>query len=331
MRRFDKGGDDFYDQISAFHKSDARFQSGRRTVLATRACSTAAAIPPTSRAVIVRIASEDVGNADPRALGDCARWRGQPYERHRLVRKANSRSRRPSVYCACAAKSNAVYKRIRRGAQRAVAERRFTLPVPVHIRNAPTGLAKRMGHGAAYRYDHDEPEAFAAGQTYFPDELGEQVYYEPVERGLEIRDRREARAAARPGRIGMGTGFKVLVPIALGGAAGALLRYLVSMWAHALAGTGFPYGTLLVNVAGSFAIGLLYVVIVEQPGILAHYRGPLMVGLLGAFTTFSAFSLETLHLVEGGEIGKAGLNTLLNVVLCLGACWAGLALARAHT
>ncbi len=126
----------------------------------------------------------------------------------------------------------------------------------------------------------------------------------------------------------MGMGLKILLPIALGGAVGAILRYLASLGIHGLAGTGFPYGTLLVNVLGSFLIGVLYVVIIEAPAGFTHYRAPLIVGLLGAFTTFSAFSLETVHLLEGGEVVKAGLNVLFNVVLCLGACWGGLTLAR---
>ena len=91
----------------------------------------------------------------------------------------------------------------------------------------------------------------------------------------------------------MGTDLKVLIPIALGGALGAIMRYLASLGIHGIAGTGFPYGTLLVNVLGSFLIGVLYVVIIESPAGFTHYRAPLIVGLLGAFTTFSAFSLET--------------------------------------
>lgn len=124
--------------------------------------------------------------------------------------------------------------------------------------------------------------------------------------------------------------LKILFPIALGGAFGAVSRYLASLGIHSVAGTGFPYGTLLVNVAGSFAIGFLYVLIVEASAGLGHYRAPLMVGLLGAFTTYSTFSLETIHLIEGGELTKAGLNIVLNVVLCISACWGGLALGRYH-
>ena len=94
--------------------------------------------------------------------------------------------------------------------------------------------------------------------------------------------------------------MRVLILVAVGGAIGAMARYAVSLGIHGLAGHGFPYGTLVVNVAGSFVIGLAYVLIVESAPHLGHFRAPLMVGLLGAFTTFSAFSLETIHLMEAG-------------------------------
>ena len=122
--------------------------------------------------------------------------------------------------------------------------------------------------------------------------------------------------------------MKILIPIALGGAIGAIARYAASLGIHSVAGHDFPYGTLLVNVAGSLAIGWLYVVIIESGSDLGHYRAPLIVGLLGAFTTFSAFSLETVHLMEAGQVLKAAANVLLNVILCLVACWGGLVLGR---
>lgn len=122
--------------------------------------------------------------------------------------------------------------------------------------------------------------------------------------------------------------MQILIPIAIGGAVGAMARYSASLGVHGLFGHAFPYGTLFVNVVGSFSIGLLYVVIMDSTVELGHYRAPLMIGLLGAFTTFSAFSLETIQLMESGDIWKAGINIGLNVVLCLVACWSGLALAR---
>lgn len=118
--------------------------------------------------------------------------------------------------------------------------------------------------------------------------------------------------------------------IAAGGATGALLRFWMSNGIHAWLGRGFPYGTIIVNIFGSLVMGILYVLIVEKMEISAEWRAALIVGLLGAFTTFSAFSLETIHLLESSEFSKAGLNILLSVSLCISACWLGMILAR-HT
>ena len=115
--------------------------------------------------------------------------------------------------------------------------------------------------------------------------------------------------------------------VALGGALGALARYGAGIGAAALFGYGFPYGTLLINIVGSFAIGLSYVFLVEA-GTTGVLRALVMVGFLGAFTTFSAFSLDTLQLIEAGEIGKSALNVMSNLCLCLLACWFGLFVAR---
>ena len=122
--------------------------------------------------------------------------------------------------------------------------------------------------------------------------------------------------------------MKMLLVIALAGALGTMARYAMGFGIHNVAGHSFPYGTLTVNVVGSLVIGILYVVIVESGSGLVHYRAPLMLGFLGAFTTFSAFSLETIQLMEAGNILKASANVLLNVVLCLVACWGGLAIGR---
>lgn len=123
-------------------------------------------------------------------------------------------------------------------------------------------------------------------------------------------------------------GAATLALVALGGALGALLRFLIASGVAALAGRGFPYGTLLVNVLGSAAIGMLYVLLTERMLAAPGWRAFLVVGLLGALTTFSTFSLETLQLFESGLSGRAALNVALNLVLCLGACWLGLVAMR---
>ena len=116
--------------------------------------------------------------------------------------------------------------------------------------------------------------------------------------------------------------------IALGGAAGSVLRYWTSLGAHHLFGRGFPYGTLAVNVLGSLAIGLFYVLLVERSSLGIEWRAALLTGFLGGFTTFSAFSLETLMLVEQTEHLKAMANIALNIVLCLVAAWMGIYAGR---
>ena len=119
-----------------------------------------------------------------------------------------------------------------------------------------------------------------------------------------------------------------IILIAAGGATGALFRFWMSSGIHVLLGRGFPYGTLTVNVLGSFAMGLLYVFMLERMEVNAEWRAALMIGLLGAFTTFSTFSIETMNLIEAGEIGKAGLNMGLSVSLCVLGCWVGMVLGR---
>lgn len=116
--------------------------------------------------------------------------------------------------------------------------------------------------------------------------------------------------------------------IAGGGALGALLRFYLTSGIHALFGRAFPYGTLIVNVSGSLLMGLCYTLFMERISISSELRAAILVGLLGAFTTFSAFSMETLKLIEKGELSKAALNILLSIVLCIGAAWAGTRLGR---
>ncbi|NOY63220.1 MAG: fluoride efflux transporter CrcB [Gammaproteobacteria bacterium] len=119
-----------------------------------------------------------------------------------------------------------------------------------------------------------------------------------------------------------------LFAIAAGGAAGAVMRFTMSNWVYAVVGRSFPYGTLAVNVLGSLLMGVLYVLLTDRVTISAEWRGALLVGLLGAFTTFSTFSIETLNLIEQGERIKAVLNMVLSVGLCVGGTWLGVIMGR---
>ena len=180
MRRFDKGGDAFYDQISALHKSvrgtdpDAALYWFARML--DGGCD-----PLYIARRVVRMAIEDIGLADPRALQialdawDTFERLGAPEGELAIAQAV--------VFCAVAAKSNAVYAGL--GDARADIERTGSLPVPDHLRNAPTALARTLGHGKGYRYAHDEPDAYSQGQQYLPEGLRGKRYYAPSGRGLE--------------------------------------------------------------------------------------------------------------------------------------------------
>ena len=119
-----------------------------------------------------------------------------------------------------------------------------------------------------------------------------------------------------------------ILAIAVGGAVGSVLRYGMSTWVHALAGRGFPYGTLAVNVLGCLAMGFLFVLLVERMGENTILRAGLLIGVIGGFTTFSAFSIETFNLIEQGAVAKAMTNMAASLILCIGATWLGAILAR---
>ena len=182
QRRFDKGGDVFYDQLSAFHKSVRGSDPDAALYWLVRMLDGGADGKVLTRRMLA-IAAEDVGLADPRALqlavAACETFErlGSPEGELALAEAA--------IYLAVAPKSNAGYLALK--AARALVAADAARPVPQHLRNAPTALMKQMGAGAGYRYAHDEPEAFAAGQAYLPDGLGGRRFYEPNPRGLEIK------------------------------------------------------------------------------------------------------------------------------------------------
>jgi putative ATPase len=180
LRRFDKGGDAFYDQISALHKSVRGSNPDAALYWLVRMLDGGADARYLSRRLI-RMAAEDIGLADPRALRltlDAA----ETYERLGSP-EGELALAEATVYLACAAKSNAVYNAY--NAVKAFVAKDSSRPVPEHLRNAPTKLMKQLGYGKLYRYAHDEPEAYAAGETYLPDGLGEPGWYQPTPRGLE--------------------------------------------------------------------------------------------------------------------------------------------------
>ena len=181
VRRFDKGGDQFYDQISALHKS-LRGSSPDAALYWLARMLDGGCDPLYLARRMVRMASEDIGNADPRAL-QVAMDAYQATERLGMP-EAELALAQAATFLASVPKSNAVYTAWK--SAKALAAQ-GSLEVPNHLRNAPTSLAKEMGHGAEYRYAHDEPEAYAAGVNYFPDALAGTRLYEPVNRGLEIK------------------------------------------------------------------------------------------------------------------------------------------------
>lgn len=182
LRRYDKGGDQFYDVISALHKSVRGSSPDGALYWFARMLDGGVDARYISRR-LVRMASEDIGLADPRALritldaAEAYERLGSPEGELALAEAV--------VYLAIAPKSNAVYKAFNE--VRAFIKQDQSRPVPVHLRNAPTKLMKELGYGHAYRYAHDEPNAYAAGEQYLPEGLEAQRWYAPVPRGLELR------------------------------------------------------------------------------------------------------------------------------------------------
>lgn len=182
VRRFDKGGEAFYDQISALHKSVRGSDPDAALYWLCRMID--GGVDPIYLARrILRMANEDIGNADPRAAA-LALQAWETYDRLGSP-EGELALAQATVYLACAAKSNAVYMAYK--AAMKDAKQYGSLEVPLHLRNAPTNLMKDLGYGKDYRYAHDEPNAYAAGENYFPEKMGWHQYYQPVDRGLEIK------------------------------------------------------------------------------------------------------------------------------------------------
>ena len=183
-RRFDKGGDLFYEQISALHKAVRGSAVDAALYWCCRMLD-GGCDPAYIARRLVRMASEDVGNADPRAVQlALAAWEAH----HRLGSPEGDLAIAQAViYLACAPKSNAAYKAF--GAAMAQVAETPSHDVPLRLRNAPTGLMRNLGYGEGYRYAHDEAEAYAAGENYFPDQLEPQRYYRPIDQGLEAKIR----------------------------------------------------------------------------------------------------------------------------------------------
>jgi len=182
LRRFDKGGEAFYDQISALHKS-VRGSSPDGALYWLCRMLDGGCDPVYLMRRIVRMASEDIGNADPRGLRIALdAWEsfdklGRPEGELAIAQAV--------VYLASAPKSNAVYTAF--NAAMHDVRSQGSAEVPIHLRNAPTKLMTELGYGKEYRYAHDEPDAYAAGENYFPENMAPRQYYQPANRGLEIK------------------------------------------------------------------------------------------------------------------------------------------------
>ncbi len=182
VRRFDKGGEAFYDQISALHKSIRGSDANAALYWLVRMLDGGVDARYLARRLI-RMASEEIGNADPKAL-QIAVNAAEAYERLGSP-EGDLALAHAASYLAVAPKSNAVYMAYK--AVLADIKAHGSYEVPLHLRNAPTKLMSDLDYGKGYRYAHDEPEAFASGECYFPEEMAEKKYYQPVERGLEIK------------------------------------------------------------------------------------------------------------------------------------------------
>ena len=182
LRRFDKGGEAFYDQISALHKAVRGSDPDAALYWLVRMLD-GGADPLYLARRMIRMATEDIGLADPRAL-TLTLEAAETYERLGTP-EGELALAQAVIYLACAAKSNAVY--VAYNSARSFVAEDESRPVPLHLRNAPTRLMKNLGYGREYRYAHDEADAYAAGENYFPEGMPAVSWYRPTDRGLEAR------------------------------------------------------------------------------------------------------------------------------------------------
>ena len=203
------------------------------------------------------------------------------------------------IYLASAPKSNAAYIAFNQAMQDAKTS--GSLEVPLHLRNAPTKLMKSLDYGKGYRYAHDEADGFASGETYFPEALGVKRYYQPKNNGLEIKIKAKLdELRRRNGGNRMKLLAKEIVAVALGGGVGSVLRFALSRWVQSwVPGRAFPWGMFVCNVLGCLLVGLLAGILIHRMSVGPLWRAGILIGVLGGFTSFSSFSLDTSHLIAG--------------------------------
>ncbi len=252
---------------------------------------------------LVRAAVEDIGLADPQAVHqalaakDVFDFLGSPEGELALAQCV--------LYLASAPKSNAVYVAL--GAAKRAAQTHGSLMPPAHILNAPTKLMKNLGYGAGYEYDHNADGGFS-GQNYFPDDMPREQFYTPQGNRFRAGDCQAAgllvkAAGQADGRWGMN--YPVLGAVAAGGAIGSALRYTLNSLIQSVAWDGFPFGIFIVNISGGLAMGILTELMALKWNVSQETRAFLTTGILGGYTTFSTFSLDSALLIQRGAYTSA--------------------------
>ncbi len=334
MPLYDKSREEHYNIISALHKSIRG--SDPDAALYWLARMLAGGEQPLYIARrLVRAAVEDIGLADPQAVQqalaakDVFDFLGSPEGELALAQCV--------LYLASAPKSNAVLEAMNQA--RRAAQEHGSLTPPAHILNAPTKLMKNLGYGAGYQYDHDAESGFS-GQNYFPDDMERQQFYAPKDTGFEreiakrleywskLRAKREERLQEQPAKTGAIDGH--------GGRPGCRRRPLDRVGAllsrrarcRARYGTAFNWGIFLVNITGGFLMGLIVEAGALKMNLSPELRTFLTVGILGGYTTFSTFSLDSVLMLQKGQYAQAAFYMIGSVVFSILALLAGLWVVR---